>query len=136
MYTDGGVSSTAANHQSEARRAAPQPVEDTPNQVPDRSEPVIEGGATSSPPYSAIDFREGGASGKDTPTPPLVGADSGFEEPPPLLGVVTVAVTTTSPCLVTTEEGGWPTMNKLELEFKIWCWMLCLRSGQIGCATI
>ena len=80
---NGGVSSTAANHQPEERRAAPQPVEDTPNQRPDRSEPVIEDGVTPSPSYSAYESREREALGEDTPTPPLVGADSAFEETPP-----------------------------------------------------
>ena len=81
--TDGGASSTTADHQSETRHEAPQPVEDTPNQLPDQSEPVIEDGVTPPPPYSAYESGEGGASGEDTPTPPPVDADSAFEEPPP-----------------------------------------------------
>ena len=82
---DGGkVSSTEADHRPEARSEAPQSVEDTPNQISDRSEPVIEDGATPPPPpYDAYESGEGGASREDTPTRPPVDADSVFEEPPP-----------------------------------------------------
>ena len=81
---DGGVSSTAADHQPEARREAPQPVEDTPNQIPDQSDPAIEDGATPPPPpYDAYESGEGRASREDTPTRPPVNADLAFEEPPP-----------------------------------------------------
>ena len=84
---DGGkVSSTEADHRPEVRREAPhlQLVEDTPNQMPDRSEPVIEDTATPPPPpYDAYESGEGEASREDTPTHPPANADSVFEEPPP-----------------------------------------------------
>jgi hypothetical protein len=81
---DGVASSTKTDHQPEARREVPLLVEDTPNQVPNRSEPEIEDGVTPPPPYDGYGSREGGASGEDTPTrrPPANADSDEFEEPP------------------------------------------------------